>query len=69
MINNLNQLGEFVSTIHNPECVVEVYFDRAKNEVNEVKCLNYNRYKVYNYKFENYSEHIKKYNLVFPEVN
>ena len=40
-----NNLGEFVQTIHNPECVVEVYFDKAKNEINEVKSLNYNRVK------------------------
>ena len=38
-----------VHTTHNPESVVEVYLDPQKIKVTEMKCLNYNRYKQYNY--------------------
>lgn len=66
MIELRENLGELITTVHNPECVVEIYFDATKREINEVKCLNYNRCKVYNYKLEDYSETIKQYNLELP---
>ena len=56
-------LGEFIQTIHNPECVVEVYFDKAKNEINEVKSLNYNRVKIYNYSLSEYKDNIERYSI------
>ncbi|WP_157454325.1 hypothetical protein [Crocinitomix catalasitica] len=69
-MNNIkNDLGEFISTVHNPECVVEVYLDRDKDEINELKCLNQNRYKVYNYSITEYAEHIRRYNLVIPSLS
>ena len=63
---NKEELGQFIDVIHNMESVVEIYFDRSKNEINELKCLNYNRYKVYNYALNDYVEHIKKYDLIIP---
>lgn len=68
MKNNKESLGELITTINNLECVVEIYFDKNKNEVNELKSLNYNRYKVYNYTLEEYQENINQYNLVFPSL-
>ena len=65
---NKESLGEFITTINNIECVVEIYFDKKKNEVNELKCLNNNRYKVYNYSLADYSENISQYNLIIPSV-
>ena len=65
---NKESLGELITTINNTECVVEIYFDKKKNEVNELKCLNYNRYKVYNYSLAEYKENINQYNLVIPNV-
>ena len=59
-------LGDYLTTINNIECVVEIYFDKKKQEINELKCLNYNRYKVYNYTLANYSDSIKKYNIEIP---
>ncbi|MEY2963047.1 MAG: hypothetical protein RL754_308 [Bacteroidota bacterium] len=43
-------------TINNPESVIEVFLDAAKDEVREVKCLNYNRCKEYRYSVEEYLE-------------
>ncbi|MFD1553225.1 hypothetical protein DNU06_15290 [Putridiphycobacter roseus] len=65
---NKEKLGEFIANIHNMESVVEVYYDKKKNMINELKCLNYNRYKVYHYALADYSENIHKYNLVIPGV-
>tara|TARA_B110000908_G_C10256793_1_gene456130 strand:+ start:527 stop:736 length:210 start_codon:yes stop_codon:yes gene_type:complete len=62
-------LGQFIETIHNMECVVEIYYDQEKNEINELKCLNYNRYKVYNYALADYADSIKRYNLKIPNYN
>ncbi len=61
-------IGEFIKAIHNMECVVEVFYDREKNEINEVKCLNYNRCKVYNYTLEQYADSLKKYDIQIPEI-
>lgn len=61
-------IGELLKTVHNPESVIEVYYDAAKNEINEVKCLNYNRCKVYNYSLESYKDSLIRYNIVFPEL-
>lgn len=61
-------IGVLLTTIHNMECVVEVFYDREKNEINEVKCLNYNRCKVYNYTLEEYADSIERYNIVIPEM-
>lgn len=41
-------------TINNPESVIEVFLDAEKQEVKEVKCLNYNRCKEYKYSVEEY---------------
>jgi len=61
-------IGELITTIHNMECVVEVFYDAEKQEINEVKCLNYNRCKVYNYKLEEYADSLRKYNIELPAV-
>ena len=60
-------IGELITTIHNTECVVEVFYDSEKREINEVKCLNYNRCKVYNYKLEDYQDSLEKYKIQLPE--
>ncbi len=41
-------------TINNPESVIEIFLDVSKQEVKEVKCLNDNRCKEYNYSVEEY---------------
>jgi len=66
MTVNQDLLGKHIRTIHNLESVVEVYYDEVKKEINELKSLNYNRYKVYNYSLEAYSTNLKRYNLVLP---
>ena len=58
MSNNLN-LSQHVTTIHNPESVVEVYLNKEHTLVTEVKSLNYNRYKNYEYPVSEYLEMVK----------
>jgi len=43
-------------TINNPESVIEIFLDTEKQEVREVKCLNYNRCKEYTYSVAEYLE-------------
>ena len=66
MTVNNQKLGDYITTINNMESVVEIYFDKIKQEINELKCLNYNRYKVYNYSLADYTDNINQYNLVIP---
>ncbi|NQX92083.1 MAG: hypothetical protein HRT74_08190 [Flavobacteriales bacterium] len=61
-------IGDLLKIVHNPESVIEVYFDANKQEINEVKCLNYNRCKVYNYTLSEYQDCLVKYNINLPEL-
>lgn len=45
MLNNL----ELIGVINNPESIIEVYLNTNDSEVVELKRLNDNRYKTYNY--------------------
>ncbi|MAX79324.1 MAG: hypothetical protein CL843_04005 [Crocinitomicaceae bacterium] len=54
-----SNIGSFVTTIHNPESVVEIYVNEHTNNVIELKRLNYNRYKKYEYPIEEYLSNIE----------
>lgn len=58
-MDNYHNLGEYVTTVHNPESVVEVYVDKKNQIVNELKRLNYNRYKKYKYTVSEYLGRVK----------
>lgn len=49
---------QFVTTLHQPESVVDIYFDQENNQVIEEKGLTNNRYKRYRYSVD---EFMKRY--------
>jgi len=67
-MENKSNLGEYVTTIHNPESVVEVYLDKQNQVVSELKCLNYNRHKAYHYSVEEYMQKVKGFKGVDRSV-
>ncbi len=59
---------ELITTIHNPESVVEVFFDRMNERIVEHKCLNYNRKKEYSYEVGEYLKNVKNFKKVDQKV-
>lgn len=64
---NYNNL-ELITTVHNPESVVEVFFDRLNERIVEHKCLNYNRKKEYLYEVGAYLKNVKNFKKVDQKV-
>ena len=48
-----------LTTVHNPESVVEIYVDQQREFITEIKHLNYNRVKSYVYPFSEYRNKIR----------
>lgn len=62
-------IGEYVTTFHNPETVVEVYVNREKSVVTELKSLSDNREKKYHYSVDDYLSIVKDYKGVDLSLN
>lgn len=56
---NYMSLGKYVTTIHNPESVVEIYLDKKQEIVTEIKNLNCNRSKQYSYSLKDYLQMVR----------
>jgi len=63
MTETKTHLGKHIRTVNLTEAVVEIYFDKERKLINELKCLNYNRSKVYSYTLEEYIDSISRYKL------
>ncbi len=60
----VNPIGyTYIDSIHNPECVIEVYIKEDCTIVREYKCLNYNRCKIYDYKLSEYLDRYKGHSI------
>jgi len=59
---------ELITTVHNPESVVEIFFDRINERIIEHKSLNYNRKKEYSYDVGEYLKNVKNFKKVDQKV-
>lgn len=53
------ELGTYITTIHNPESVVEIYLNQQHQRVTEIKSLNGNRTKYYEYALDKYLHQVQ----------
>lgn len=54
-------IGKHLTTVHHPESVVEVYLNLERGVVTEIKSLNNNRQKRYEYSVSDYLFIVKNF--------